>query len=129
VRESNRNYCLVFLGLLETPEIFTRKMRSFGFSTSDIESIIASPPIPFRKGLTLREAREYADAVQSAGGRVNVREEEPETSQERAGKPLVIPPMESFTLCPQCGHKQVKAQTCVRCGFILESCRGTSVRP
>jgi hypothetical protein len=129
VRELNKNYCLVFLGLLETHEIFTQKMRSFGFSSSDIESIIASPPIPFRKGLTLREAREYADAVQFAGGRVNVREEEPEPRQERAGKSVVIPPMESFTLCPQCGHKQAKAQTCARCGFILESCRGTSMQP
>ncbi len=121
MRELNKNYCLVFLGLLETPETFNQKMKSIGFSSSDIESIIASPPIPFRKGLTLREARECADAVQSAGGRVNVREEESVTSQERTGKSVAIPPLESFTLCPQCGHKQVKAHTCVRCGFILQS--------
>jgi hypothetical protein len=121
VRELNKNYCLVFLGLLETPEIFTQKMRNLGFSSADIESIIASPPVPFRNGLSLREARECADAVQSAGGRVNVREEESVKSQEGAGKSVAIPPMESFTLCPQCGHKQVKARTCVRCGFILEA--------
>jgi ribosomal protein L37E len=29
--------------------------------------------------------------------------------------------LESFTLCPECGHKQAKAEACVRCGFILES--------
>jgi hypothetical protein len=120
MRELNKNYCLVFLGLHETPENFTRNMTNLGFSSSDIENIMASPSVPFKKGLTLREAREWADSMQSAGGRVNVREEE-NVSPEGDGKRERIPPLESFTLCPECGYKQLKAEACMRCGFSLRS--------
>jgi hypothetical protein len=71
--------------------------------------------------LTLAEARQYAEAVQLAGGRVNIQEQGLFEEPERHRKVLEIKPFEYFTMCPECGHKQPKGEACVKCGFLFQA--------
>jgi len=115
----NKKYRVVFLGLLEGREKFIQKMSRLGVPTTMVEYIISKIPIVMKRDLTLRDARQYADSIQYAGGRVNIQEhgvfEEP-VHNERF---VDIAPLEQFIMCPQCGYKQIKDQACVKCGMAF----------
>lgn len=117
--DSTKTFCLILLGLLETPDVVSQRVIRLGLLSDDIERMAARAPFTFKRGLTLKEAREWADAFQFAGARVTVREEGTIIDRRRGRKSL-IQPLESFTMCPQCGHKQLKAETCSRCGSALQ---------
>jgi hypothetical protein len=123
VGDSTKTFCLILLGLVETPEVVSQRVIRLGLLSDDIERMAARAPFTFKRGLTLKEAREWADAFQSAGARVTVREEGTVIDRRRGRKPL-IQPLESFTMCPQCGHMQPKAETCTRCGSPLRGRQG-----
>ena len=116
--DSTKTFCLILLGLLESPEVISQRVIRFGLLSDDIEHMAARAPFTFKRGLTLKQAREWADAFQFAGARVTVREEGTIIDRRRGRKSL-IQPFESFTMCPQCGHKQLKAERCTRCGSAL----------
>jgi len=84
-----------------------------------VERIINKTPVVLKRDMTLGDARHYADAIQYAGGRVNIQEhgvfEEPEHNE----RSLDIAPLENFIMCPQCGCKQLKDQACVKCGMVF----------
>ena len=67
------------------------------------------------------DARRYAEAIIDAGGLVNIQETgefaETKSSTEKGG----TSPDQDFALCPNCGFKQKKENSCVRCGFDLTS--------
>ena len=115
----NKKYRVVFLGLLEGRENFIQKMSRLGVSPTMVERIISKTPIVIKRDMTLGDARHYADAIQYAGGRVNIQEhgvfEEPEHNE----KPVDIAPLENFIMCPQCGYKQLKDRACVKCGMVF----------
>jgi hypothetical protein len=68
----NKKYRVVFLGLLEREEDFTSRMSRLGVSSEAVQQIIQRVPIVLKRNMTLGDAREYADAIQYAGGRVVV---------------------------------------------------------
>jgi hypothetical protein len=114
-----KKYRVVFLGLLETTEGFKRRMSQLGVPAEKVEGLIEKAPIIMKRDITLREARRYADAVQEAGGRVIIEEHGHVEEPRHANRPVSIAPLEDFTMCPECGLKQAKGKTCVKCGFTL----------
>ncbi len=114
-----KKYRVVFLGLLESEEYFRLGMSRLGVSPPAVEQIMQKAPVVIKGEMTLGNARPYADAIQNAGGRVNIQEcglfEEP----DRINRSFEIKTLEHFTMCPECGYKQLKAKACVKCGFIF----------
>ncbi len=123
--DSKKTFYLVLLSLIETPDVFSQRMTRLGFFLEDTDHMAARAPFTFKRGLTLKEARELADALQFAGARVAVREEGVVVDHRSRRKGLILP-LESFTMCPQCGHKQPKAEACTRCGSLLGFSMGES---
>ena len=120
----DKKYRIVFLAPLRGTEEFSQGMSRLGVGLSAIEEIIRKAPVVLKGGMTLRQARAYADAVQDAGGRVNIQEhgffEEPRQLRNE----VEIKPLEKFTACPECGFKQLKGSACVKCGFVFQKGNG-----
>jgi len=111
-------YRVVLVGLAETEEQFTLGMCSrFGIASATVKHIIAGAPVVLKKDLNLREAREYAEAIQIAGGKVQIQECGESQEPEREHNSLEIKSFSDFTLCPECGFTQLKSEACVKCGF------------
>jgi hypothetical protein len=90
-----------------------------GVSEVIVDHMIANAPLVLKGGMSPAEARQYADAVQEAGGRATIEAdgfaEDPDHSSEMAS----IATYQDFTMCPMCGFKQQLAPRCIKCGFAL----------
>ena len=111
---------MVFFGLLEGKERVKHKMSQLGVPGETVDELIRKAPIVIKRDISLKEARRYADSIQEAGCRVIIQEcgyfEESRSMSGLAS----ITPLRDFTVCPECGFKQVKGETCVKCGFSLK---------
>ena len=116
----SKTYRVVLFGRMEEKQDFEEKMERLGFPRGTIQELIAKAPSALKTGLLLGDAREYAEAVQEAGGKVNIQEDGlSEGSNRAAHPPIEIRSLQDFTRCPECGHRQIKAEACVKCGFLL----------
>ena len=113
----NRAYRVLFLGLSGKEKDFRFQMSRLGASPESLDLMISKAPVILKEGLDLSYSRRYADAVQAAGGIAEIQGYEP--VEGPVNHSLVIAPFEDFTRCPECGLKQQKKDTCVRCGFRL----------
>jgi len=115
-----KRYKVVFLGLVKTEDDFKEGMSRQGISPTEVEKMITEAPVILKEDMTIGIARRYADDIMQAGGKVNIEEYGfIEDDPEKKTGSLKIEPLESFTMCPQCGHKQLKAEQCVKCGLTL----------
>lgn len=114
-----KKYRVLFLGLLEDLDFFKRRMSELGIKPAVSEQIVRRAPVVLKAGMTLGDARRYADAVLRAGGKVNIQEDGVFETRREMSRPLSVKPFEYFTMCPECGHKQPKGERCVRCGRLL----------
>lgn len=112
----DKKYRIVFLGLTGSEKDFRIGMSRFGLSQEQCVLIIRKAPVILKDNIPLSYARKYADAIQEAGGKVSIRENGFFKHEWRI-KPLNIEPLESFIMCPECGHKQYKKISCEKCGF------------
>ena len=112
----DKKYRIVFLGLTVSEKDFSFQMSRLGLSPEQIRQVIDRAPVILKNDLPLKYARKYADAVQQAGGRVNI-QENGFFEKEMEPRPLNIEPLESFVMCPECGHKQHRESLCEKCGF------------
>jgi hypothetical protein len=117
----DKKYRVVFIDLLESREGCEEKMARLGVPCTMVDQIITKAPVVLKADLALGEARHYADAVQHAGGKVTIQEHGTFGEPLRLTRTTGIEPFESFTMCPECGFKQRKAATCVKCGFAFDS--------
>lgn len=117
-----RKYRVVFLGLRKGSADFKAGMSGFGVPPDTVEEMLAKAPVILKEDLPLRIARQYADAVQDAGGRVNI-EEHGSTERPEPMRRIAIKPLDTFMMCPECGYKQLKSEACVKCGFQLGKAR------
>ena len=115
----DKKYRIVFLGLLKSRDEFIHGMSRLGVSADVGASIVRKAPVILKGDMTLGEARQYADAVQVAGGRVHIQDSGFVEEPDRRYTFLEIPSLENFTMCPECGYKQMKGGACVKCGFRL----------
>ena len=114
-----KTYRVVLLGRIEEKQDFEEKMEKLGFSSGSVRDLIEKVPSALKAGLLLGEAREYAEAVQEAGGKVNIQEDGVSNETKRLHPPIEIRSLKDFTMCPECGHRQLKADACVKCGFLF----------
>ena len=117
----DKKYRVVFLDLTKSREAFRRGMAGLGVSAFIIERIIQNAPVILKGGMTRSGARRYAKAVSGAGGRVIIQEYGVSEEAQGSGNSVGIEPFESFTMCPECGFKQLRADTCVKCGFHFKA--------
>ena len=114
-----KKYRIIFLGLLEGMQVFKDRMSALGVPSSTVDEILQKAPVVLKAELSLADARQYAEAVQLAGGRVSIREQGLFEEPERHHKSIDIKPFEYFTMCPECGYKQPKREACVKCGHLF----------
>ena len=113
-------YRVVFLGLLASREQFRERMSELGVSPESTATIFEKAPVILKGDMTLSDARRYADAIQHAGGQVRIQQEGEYEEPSTVRTHLTIQHLEDFTMCPECGHKQLKADYCERCGNFFE---------
>ena len=116
-----KKYRVLFLGLVGNEEAFKARMSKLGASIPTVDRMISKAPVILKGGMTLKEARQYADAVQFAGGKVNIQEQGLFEEQETMNRSLHIKPLEDFIMCPECGYKQLRERACVKCGHIFDA--------
>jgi ribosomal protein L32 len=114
-----KTYRVLLLGRIEEKQDFGKKMEKLGFSPDTVRDLVAKAPSALKVGLPLGEAREYAEAIQEAGGKVNIQEDGVSEEVTRLHPPVEIRSLQDFTMCPECGHRQIKAEACVKCGFLF----------
>ena len=113
-----RTYRIVLLGLTDTEARFVHGMSSgFGIAPAKAKRFIEQAPMVLKKGLSLGEAREYAEVLQRAGGKVHIQDHGETKEPEREHLQTAIKSFGEFTLCPECGFTQLKGENCVKCGF------------
>jgi hypothetical protein len=114
-----KQYRVVLLGFKDDADAFRDNMAKLGVAYDTLDKYIRKAPIVLKRDLDLADARRYADAIINAGGLVNIQEtgEFPETPSTADTRPSANNP--DFVLCPNCGFKQKKEDSCVRCGFDL----------
>lgn len=110
----SKRYRVIFLGLLKTEEFFKEKMSMLGVSPEVSEEIINKAPVILKEDTSLEYLTKYAKAVSNAGGKVDIRSCKTAKSDDAN---VNIEPLKNFTLCPQCGYKQLKKKLCEKCGF------------
>ena len=115
----DKKYRVVFLGLVENEKDFQQEMSKLGVAPAMIEQIIDKAPVILKGDLTLEDARRYADAVQYAGARVKIQEHGLFEEEKQTNRTLDIKLLDSFTMCPECGFKQLKGEACVKCGLVF----------
>ena len=120
-----KKYRVVFLGLAHGMEDFTAGMITLGVRVSMVEEMVRKAPVVLKAGMSLAQARTYAEAVQLAGGKVNIQDDGRVEVPSRSRRTAEIKPFEYFTMCPECGHKQPRGEACVKCGrsFTPQPCR------
>ena len=116
----DKRYQVIFLDLLYREDFFKKAMTGLGISPSISERIIRKAPVVLKADMSFDYASRYADAVRKAGGRVRIQECVGLKNSGGGSRALRIEPLKNFTMCPHCGHKQLKAEACVRCGSILK---------
>lgn len=99
-------------------------MCALGTPRETVREILLQVPAILKGNITLGEARQYAESVQQAGGRVSIHEDGAFEDLPKT-KPMVVRPFNHFTMCPQCGHKQAKSAACIRCGFLFDLLENT----
>ena len=115
-----KSYAVIILRLNLPEDNFRLEMSRLGLTTEVINHIIEKAPIIMKAGIPLDLAEKYARAIEKAGGVVNIKEYGILTTVNRQNDGIEIEPLESFTMCRQCGHKQIRKAACVKCGFSLK---------
>ncbi len=116
-----KTYRVVFQGLVKDEASFREGMEGLGVSPEVVDRVLRNAPVGMKQGLTLGEARRYAEAVQEAGARVAIQEHGwIEEEAPRRDEPS-IPSLGAFTMCPECGLKQMRKPSCERCGCSLKT--------
>ena len=113
-------YRVMFQGLIVEEETFRERMNALGVPAEVVRRLLQSAPVEMKRDLSLREAREYAEAAQGAGAKVSIQDHGRVEEEMRPGQ-AEIRSLKAFTRCPECGMKQLRGGTCERCGCTLET--------
>ncbi len=114
-----KKYRVVFFGIALEREIFGQNMAKLGVSDSTLDKYIRKAPVVLKRDLSLADARRYAETIINAGGLVNIQETGEFSKIKPAAEKLDISSSQDFVICHNCGFKQKKEDSCVRCGWIL----------
>ncbi len=112
-----KKYRVIFHGLAGDKEDFKSRMINLGASPEIVDQMIQKAPVILKQDLSFEFSTRYADAVRKAGGMAEVQEHG--YFEESMNQAISIASFRDFTMCPECGLKQQKRQTCIRCGCRL----------
>ena len=112
-----KKYRVLFYGLSGDEVSFKSRMVHLGAPPKVVDKMIAMAPVILKEGLTLEYSTRYANAVQKAGGMADVQEHG--CFEESMNHTISIASFKDFTMCPECGLKQQRRETCAKCGFRL----------
>ncbi|MBW1786682.1 MAG: hypothetical protein JRK53_08725 [Deltaproteobacteria bacterium] len=117
-----KKYRVLFHNPITEAGDFKTGMARIGVPAATVDHMIAGAPVVLKGGMSLPEARQYADAVQEAGGRATIEADgfmedpaHPDHSSEMAS----IATYQDFTMCPMCGFKQQRGPRCIKCGLAF----------
>jgi len=114
-----KRYKVIFSNLLKEKDFFKYRMTMLGVPEETSEEIIKKAPIIIKKKLTLGDARRYADVLLEAGAKVTIHvDDDTERAGDYKGSSGLVT-LKNFVMCPECGHKQIKANACIRCGLTF----------
>lgn len=97
--------------------------------SATIDRVFSGRPVIIKKGLDYRSAAKYALAFRKAGAICileSVRQDsvtQAPPQSEKTGKEYAGDDQQTVT-CPKCGHVQLPACDCIRCGIIFDRRRG-----
>ncbi|HOP48735.1 MAG TPA: hypothetical protein PK874_13835 [Desulfobacteraceae bacterium] len=114
-----KKYRVIFKGLNKSDEEFKERMYRMGVPSETLDEIVRRAPVVIKKDVTLKYARQYADAVQEAGGIIKIQECGWFEEEKHFNQSTRIISLEDFRMCPECGYKQPKKNKCVKCGCSL----------
>jgi len=114
-----KKYRVIFQGFRGDAESFVQGMIRLGVPEKTTRQLLEKSPAVIRRDATLRDARIYADAVQDAGGLVMIQENGHFEEVRRRNHNIPLASLGDFTLCPNCGFKQQRADRCIKCGHLL----------
>ena len=114
-----KSYSVIFSGLNLPEDHFKSEMSKLGVQQEQIKRILEKAPVILKTGMSLWQAKKYSYAVIRAGGKVKIKAHGFNETGFMNDDGIGIEPLESFTMCRQCGYKQIKEATCVKCGFNL----------
>ena len=115
----DKKYRVLFHRLMGDEETFKARMVRMGVPPETVSEMIRKAPVVLKTDLSLGDSRQYADAIQEAGGRVTIQENGHFEGSKRINHSVSIASFQDFTMCPECGFKQPKAEACVKCGLRL----------
>jgi hypothetical protein len=110
---------VVFHELLGEKESFEKRMFALGVLPETVGIILRKAPVILKSGMSAEKARQYAEAVQEAGGRVTIQGYADSEKVGRKNLSPSIPTFDDFTMCPECGMKQPRGKRCERCGHTF----------
>jgi len=117
-----KKYRVVFFGIMLDAEIFRQNMAKLGVPGPTLDKYMDKVPVVLKRDLTLADARRYAETIINAGGIVTIQETGKFSETESPAEKKHITFAQDFVVCPNCGFKQNRKDSCVRCGFDLSSC-------
>ncbi len=114
-----KKYRLVLQEITADTQVFAQNLMGMGVQEDLVRELIRRVPVIVKTGLTLPQARWYAESLQKAGARVVIQENGYSERTQKSRPKVSITPLRAFVLCPRCGMKQPKGLACVRCGMQL----------
>ena len=115
-----KKYRILFQEVIGDEAVFKARMARLGAPIETVNEMIQKAPVVLKTDLTLGDSRRYAEAVQGAGGKVTIQESGHFKESRHRDPSLSIASFQDFTMCPECGFKQPKDETCTKCGFRLQ---------
>ena len=117
-----KKYRVVFFGITLDRESFRQNMAKLGVPGPTLDKYLEKAPIVLKRELTLADARRYAETIINAGGIVTIQETGEFNDTRPSAEKKDITFHQDFVICPNCGFKQNRKDSCVRCSFDLSSC-------
>lgn len=114
-----KRYKVIFSSLVKERDYFKNRMSGLGVSETLSEEILKKAPVTMKRNLSLKDARVYAEALFQAGGKATIHVDEYRKDGGTNDTSPGILTLDNFIMCPQCGHKQLKTETCIKCGLTL----------
>ena len=115
-----KKYRIVFTGLLVDIDSFKQNMAKFGVPAYVLDKYVNHAPAVVKRDLRLQDARKYAEIILNAGGLVNIQEIGEFSDILISQKNKATVSSDDFIVCNNCGFKQRKRNSCVRCGANLK---------
>jgi len=117
-----KRYRLLFIGVAGDEGHFRAELQAKGVQDRLIDQMFELAPVIIKQGLSLAQARHYADMLRAMGAKITILDDQGAPRARQSKDAPLVTPMSEFVPCPQCGLVQPEGSVCYRCGADLSSC-------